>query len=52
MYRHFLDKNWAITPNSSRQRFFYETFGRTGFRIASGIFFIRVFGRSIRLYLL
>lgn len=34
------NKKWAIDPNSSNQRFFYNTFGHTAFRFVVGFIFL------------
>ncbi|WP_425487747.1 Imm17 family immunity protein [Mesonia hippocampi] len=34
------NKNWAISPSSGNQRFFYNTFGRKNFRIVIGTVYL------------
>lgn len=37
---HFMNKNWAIDPANSSQRFNYEIFGHNAYRIFMGIVFL------------
>lgn len=34
------DKKWAIDPESSRQRFFYNTFGHQAFRLIISVVYL------------